>query len=177
MSVQLRRLAQVNPVTPEFATINGDVTFLPLEAVWPNGHRRYAETKPAETTGYTQFRRGDILMPKITPTFEAGRVFVSDDLPTEVGLASTEVHAVRALTAEPRYLAYFLRSIPVLTEGHESLRGVGNLRRVTTEWVESLVVPVVDRGEQRRIADYLDRETATIDALIAKQVELMNRLR
>ena len=177
MSVQLRRLAQVNPVTPEFATINGDVTFLPLEAVWPNGHRRYAETKPAETTGYTQFRRGDILMPKITPTFEAGRVFVSDDLPTEVGLASTEVHAVRALTAEPRYLAYFLRSIPVLTEGHESLRGVGNLRRVTTEWVESLVVPVVDRGEQRRIADYLDRETATIDALIAKQVDLMNRLR
>ena len=177
MSVQLRRLAQVNPVTPEFATINGDVAFLPLEAVWPDGHRRYGETKPAETTGYTQFRRGDILMPKITPTFEAGRVFVSDDLPTEVGLASTEVHAVRTLTGEPRYLAYFLRSIPVLTEGHESLRGVGNLRRVTTEWVESLVVPVVDRGEQRRIADYLDRETATIDALIEKQNALLLLLR
>lgn len=173
MSVQLRRLADVNPPTPEFGGVDDDVTFLPLEAVWSDGHRRYDETKPAGTSGYTQFRRGDILMPKITPTFEAGRVFVADDLPTPVGLASTEVHAIRPRDVDPRYLAYFLRSLPVLTEGHESLRGVGNLRRVTTEWVEALQVPVVDAVEQAGIADYLDRETARIDALIEKQRVLL----
>ncbi|MCJ2195217.1 restriction endonuclease subunit S [Kaistella montana] len=176
--MQLRRVAQVNPPVPELRGLGDDeVTFLPLEAVWPDGRRRYEFTKPANTAGYTVLRRGDVVMPKITPTFEAGRVFVADDLPTSAGLATTEVHVLRPRGIEPRYLSYFLRTQPVLSEGETVLQGVGNLRRVTPEWVESLVVPVVDRGEQRRIADYLDRETATIDALIEKQRALISGLR
>lgn len=178
MSMQLRRVAQVNPPVPELRGLGDDeVTFLPLEAVWPDGRRRYEFTKPANTAGYTVLRRGDVVMPKITPTFEAGRVFVADDLPTAAGLATTEVHVLRPRGIEPRYLAYFLRTQPVLSEGETVLQGVGNLRRVTAEWVSTLSIPVDNESDQARIADYLDRETATIDALIAKQVELMNRLR
>ncbi|MCV7594066.1 restriction endonuclease subunit S [Micrococcus luteus] len=176
--MQLRRVAQVNPPVPELRGLGDDeVTFLPLEAVWPDGRRRYEFTKPANTAGYTVLRRGDVVMPKITPTFEAGRVFVADDLPTAAGLATTEVHVLRPRGIEPRYLAYFLRTQPVLSEGETVLQGVGNLRRVTAEWVSTLSIPVDNESDQARIADYLDRETATIDALIAKQVELMNRLR
>ena len=176
--MQLRRVAQVNPPVPELRGLGDDeVTFLPLEAVWPDGRRRYEFTKPANTAGYTVLRRGDVVMPKITPTFEAGRVFVADDLPTVAGLATTEVHVLRPRGIEPRYLAYFLRTQPVLSEGETVLQGVGNLRRVTAEWVSTLSIPVDNESDQARIADYLDRETATIDALIAKQVELMNRLR
>ncbi|MCT1816318.1 restriction endonuclease subunit S [Micrococcus luteus] len=176
--MQLRRVAQVNPPVPELRGLGEDeVTFLPLEAVWPDGRRRYEFTKPANTAGYTVLRRGDVVMPKITPTFEAGRVFVAGDLPTAVGLATTEVHVLRPRGIEPRYLAYFLRTQPVLSEGETVLQGVGNLRRVTAEWVSTLSIPVDNESDQARIADYLDRETATIDALIEKQVELMNRLR
>lgn len=170
MSIQLRRVADVNPPVPELRLLGGeDVTFLPLEAVWPDGRRRYEFTKPADTPGYTGLRRGDVVMPKITPTFEAGRVFVADDLPSLGGLATTEVHILRAHRVDPRYLAYFLRSLPVLREGAAVLQGVGNLRRVSAEWVSSLSIPVNMRGAQRRIADYLDRETATIDTLIEKK--------
>jgi len=154
-----------------------EVTFLPLEAVWPDGRRRYEFTKPANTAGYTVLRRGDVVMPKITPTFEAGRVFVADDLPTAAGLATTEVHVLRPRGIDPRYLAYFLRTQPVLSEGETVLQGVGNLRRVTAEWVSTLTIPVDNESDQARIADYLDRETATIDALIEKQRQLIEGLR
>jgi len=178
VSKQLRRVAQVNPPVPELRGLGDDeVTFLPLEAVWPDGRRRYEFTKPANTAGYTVFRRGDVVMPKITPTFEAGRVFVADDLPTAAGLATTEVHVLRARGIEPRYLAYFLRTQPVLSEGETVLQGVGNLRRVTAEWVSTLSIPVDNESGQARIADYLDRETATIDALIEKQRALVAGLR
>ena len=178
MSKQLRRVAQVNPPVPELRGLGDDeVTFLPLEAVWPDGRRRYEFTKPANTAGYTVLRRGDVVMPKITPTFEAGRVFVADDLPTAAGLATTEVHVLRPRGIEPRYLAYFLRTQPVLSEGETVLQGVGNLRRVTAEWVSTLSIPVDNESDQARIADYLDRETATIDALIEKQRALVGALR
>ena len=178
MSVQLRRVAQVNPPVPELRGLGDDeVTFLPLEAVWPDGRRRYEFTKPANTAGYTVLRRGDVVMPKITPTFEAGRVFVSDDLPTAAGLATTEVHVLRPREIEPRYLAYYLRTQPVLSEGETVMQGVGNLRRVTAEWVSTLSIPVDNESDQARIADYLDRETATIDALIEKQNALLLLLR
>ena len=178
MSKQLRRVAQVNPPVPELRGLGDDeVTFLPLEAVWPDGRRRYEFTKPANTAGYTVLRRGDVVMPKITPTFEAGRVFVADDLPTAAGLATTEVHVLRPRGIEPRYLAYFLRTQPVLSEGETVLQGVGNLRRVTAEWVSTLSIPVDNESDQARIADYLDRETATIDALIEKQHDLVSALR
>lgn len=174
MSMQLRRVAQVNPPVPELRGLGDDeVTFLPLEAVWPDGRRRYEFTKPANTAGYTVLRRGDVVMPKITPTFEAGRVFVADDLPTAAGLATTEVHVLRPREIEPRYLAYFLRTQPVISEGETVLQGVGNLRRVTAEWVSTLSIPVDNESDQARIADYLDRETATIDALIEKQRRLL----
>lgn len=176
--MQLRRVAQVNPPVPELRGLGDDeVTFLPLEAVWPDGRRRYEFTKPANTAGYTVLRRGDVVMPKITPTFEAGRVFVADDLPTSAGLATTEVHVLRPREIEPRYLAYFLRTQPVLSEGETVLQGVGNLRRVTAEWVSTLSIPVDNVSDQARIADYLDRETATIDALIEKQNALLLLLR
>ena len=41
----------------------------------------------------------------------------------------------------------------------------------------SLLVPATGREEQRRIADYLDLETATIDALIEKQQRLRSVLK
>jgi type I restriction enzyme S subunit len=47
---------------------------------------------------------------------------------------------------------------------------------VGTSTVSALELPCVDPQLQRAIADYLDRETAQIDTLIAKQEELIGRL-
>lgn len=47
---------------------------------------------------------------------------------------------------------------------------------VSASDVGDLVVPVVTGEEQRRIAEFLDRETAQIDELIAKQEQLISTL-
>jgi type I restriction enzyme, S subunit len=75
MSVRLRQLVTVNPPTPQFDRLRDDaeVPFLPPEAVWPGDHfdpsRR--RRKGDVSVGYTRFIEGDILLPKITPTFQA----------------------------------------------------------------------------------------------------------
>ena len=46
--------------------------------------------------GFTYFRKGDVLLAKITPCFENGKGACLDELPTPFGFGSTEFHVLRA---------------------------------------------------------------------------------
>ncbi|MGO4258777.1 restriction endonuclease subunit S [Marmoricola sp. RAF53] len=180
MSIAMGRLAAVNPPVPEFmSNPDVEVTFLPLECVWPDGRADLTRRVSAEVVanGYTQFRDGDVLVPKITPTFEAGRV-VPLRLPTPLGAGTTELHVLRPNPGvDARYLAYVCRSQPFLQDGASRLQGVGNLRRVPADFLFRYPVEVVDRVQQRAIADYLDGEIAQVDTLIGEQQRLIDLLR
>lgn len=177
--VPVWKLGEVNPLTSEFRDVaeGTGLTFMPLEAVWPGGRADYTRAISwASNLSYTQFRRGDILIPKITPTFEAGRSIVVDS-PTSVGLATTEVHVVRPnLNVDARYLCYAFQSRPFLDEGAHSLQGVGNLRRIAPRFVQEHRVMDASASEQREIVDYLDRETNQIDATLSRIDYLVDAL-
>lgn len=165
------KFAEVNPATPEFKSYADgvDVAFMPLEAIWPDTNCDYSRTVPwSRKLSYTQFRRGDILVPKITPTFEAGRTIIAE-ISSVVGLASTEVHVVRANDGvDPRFLQYTFQSQPFLDEGAHSLQGVGNLRRVTPRFIQEYRVLDLPREDQSSLSDYLDRETGEIEEIISR---------
>lgn len=182
MSVRLRHVATINPSTPEFELLpdTAELPFLPLEAVWPGDRldttRR--QRKAAVSTGYTRFREGDILLPKITPTFQADRTVIAVGIEGGVGAGTTELHVVRAgPDVDVRYLRYLLSSKKFLDEGEASMLGVAGQKRVPDDCLRDLRVPAVDLRRQRAIADYLDRETARIDALIEKKQRMMALIR
>lgn len=180
MSIPLGKLVNVNPLTPEFLNDrDAEVSFMPLAAVWPYGRADVSGRAIAAKVagGYTLFRNGDVLVPKITPTFEAARAIVAD-LQTPLGAGTTELHVLRTLPGvDARFIAYVARSLPFLQEGATTLQGVGNLRRVPTDWLTKFPILVTDLEEQQVIADYLDRETQRIDELIAVQRGLIETLR
>lgn len=176
--VQLRRLVRINPLTPEFARATGEVTFVPLECVWPRGQADFTRRAEVESVanGYTRFRKGDVLLPKVTPTFQAGRATVAT-IDTPLGAASTEVHILRETArSSARYMAYLGQSRRFISEGETVVEGVGNLLRVPTDWVKAFRVPLLSRQGQEAIADFLDRETAQIDAMIEAQEVLILRI-
>lgn len=177
--VQLRRLVRINPLTPEFARATGEVTFVPLECVWPRGQADFTRRAEVENVanGYTRFRKGDVLLPKVTPTFQAGRATVAT-IDTSLGAASTEVHILRETArSSARYMAYLGQSRRFISEGETVVEGVGNLLRVPTDWVKAFRVPLLSRQRQEAIADFLDRETAQIDAMVDAQEQMLNRVR
>ena len=171
----LRRVASINPSCPKFENTPSDsvVTFMPLEAVWPSGRADVSRRaiKADVAIGYSRFDAGDILVPKVTPTFEAGRA-CRPALATQAGSASTEVHVVRGEGVDSDFLTYVFQSRRFLTEGATTVEGVGNLRRVPVEWLANYPVWLPCPDAQRAVVDFLDRETAKIDALIAKQETL-----
>lgn len=178
--IRLRHVASVNPASPEFDRLGDDVMlpFVPLEAVWPGGldaSRRKA--KGDASTGYTRFVEGDIVLPKITPTFQADRTTIAVGLEGGVAAGTTELHVVRPGSGvDRRYVRYLLSSRPFLHGGEAEMIGVAGQKRVPDAWLRDFPVPVTDLAEQRAIADYLDAETARIDALIAKKRRLLHLL-
>lgn len=104
----------------------------------------------------------------------AGAIGVSDS----TGMCSPVLSVCSPVADhEPRYMAYVLR-IMANRGWIEALSR--SIRERTSEfrWAEAGAqkVPVPPTDEQRRIADFLDRETAKIDALIAKQEQLITTL-
>ena len=55
--------------------------------------------------------------------------------------------------------------------------GAGGQKRVPTTFCEDVPLPLAPLDEQRALADFLDRETAKIDDLIAKVETAIARLR
>ncbi|MGD9571965.1 MAG: restriction endonuclease subunit S [Thermoleophilia bacterium] len=81
---------------------------------------------------------------------------------------------------DPPYLAFLFRSVPFVGEISARIRGIGsidqgNVRtpRINAGELGSIPVSLPSVKEQRRIAGFLDAETARIDALIAKKRRLI----
>jgi type I restriction enzyme S subunit len=107
--------------------------------------------------GYSYFRTGDILVAKITPCFENGKIaFV--EIPHRHGFGSTEFHVIRPDEQQicARYLFHFLRQTHIRLEGERKMTGSAGQRRVPRHFLEALEVPLFSISDQKRIASILD---------------------
>lgn len=131
--------------------------------------RAYAEV----SKGYTPFQRGDILMAKITPCFQNGKIGQAATS-TQFAAGSTEFHVIRPRPQHlsDRYLLHFLRQPWVLELGELRMTGSGGQRRVPVRFLDELQIPLPPIEEQRRLAAVLD----TADELRTKRRQAIAKL-
>ena len=158
---KLAKIAQINPTLGTKLAPDDTVSFVPMASL-------SAETARVESTtdrpygevskGYTAFASGDILVAKITPCFENGKI-AQAVLPRPHGFGSTEFHVIRPIkgVSDGRYLHHFLRLDRVRTEGQRRMTGSGGQRRVPANYLAEVEVPLPPLPEQRRIAAILDQ--------------------
>ena len=123
--------------------------------------------------GYTPFKRGDVLVAKITPCFENGKMALADNLAHELGFGTTEFHVFRpSERITGPYLFSLLRAPYVRKAGAMKMKGAAGQRRVPADFFASLQIPIPPLSEQKRIAGILD----AADALRAKRREALAQL-
>ena len=105
----------------------------------------------------TYFEPGDILLPKITPSFENGKQCIIKELPTPFGIATTEVIPFHELVgvSDKFYLFYYLLlpNVRILLAG--KMQGTTGRQRLNKETLVNLGIPLPPLPEQRAIVHVL----------------------
>ena len=100
-------------------------------------------------------------------------------IPNELDGANLTQDAARVAyttATHGRWLLYTLKSAAIFSQLDAGALGA-TIRGINIRDLKRAVVPQPPQSEQRAIAAFLDRETAEIDALIAKGYEAIERLR
>lgn len=165
-SWDVRPLGEVCTIKPPKAEArsklrDGDpVSFVPMEdlGVAAKSLIPYRTRALGEVSGsYTYFADGDVLLAKITPCFENGKLGVARGLVNGIGFGSSEFIVLRpGPELEAEFLYYYLARPSFLEEGARSMTGAVGHKRVAKEFIEAYPIPLPSRSDQRRIVAILD---------------------
>lgn len=157
----LAEVTELNPPLAAFLSDGEEVSFMPMSAVDAesvNAVNRETRLYAEVSKGYTPFLDGDVLIAKITPCFENGKI-AHAHLTRRYGFGSTEFHIVRPRTdrADARYLVHYLRQDRIRRQGKSRMTGSAGQRRVPEHFLAGLSVPVPPLPEQRYTGHRRDR--------------------
>ena len=104
------------------------------------------------------------------------RAIVPIRAPRENMIVSTGFAVIRPRRIQPGFMSYAMREASFVDTIVARSMGV-SYPAVNASDIGMIPVPLPPVDEQRAIADFLDRETAKIDALVAKKKTLVERLK
>lgn len=172
--VKLSEVAQVNPRLPKDVDETQEVIFLPMAAISEQGQILEQEKRILSETrkGFTYFEKNDVVVAKITPCFENGKAAFLDDLETQIGFGTTEFHVIRPdiEKLDGKYLFYLVWNKWFRHLGERNMSGSAGQKRVPTDFLKGLEIPLPPLDEQKRIAAILDKA----DAIRRKRQQAIN---
>lgn len=155
------------------------VPFAPMHAIPQSGAYSpdYTQKVPTEIRSGTYFERGDLLVAKITPSFENGKQALATTLPTPFGFATTEVIPLRPRMEghDRRLLFFYLLHPDVRHYVAERMEGTTGRQRVPQDVLLDLPLPEFEPEEQTAIADSLEM-VQRLKAVEARSVQTATNL-
>lgn len=150
-----------------------NVPFVPMDFI-PIGStifERFILKRPEDISSGVYFEPGDLLLAKITPSFENGKQGIIESLPLSFGIASTEIIPIQSVMgiSDRDFLFYYLLRSNIRAELAGKMEGTTGRQRLSKSTLENLIIPLPPLPEQRAIAHAL---RAVQDAKEARQREL-----
>ena len=174
----LKRIADVCVVNPpKKVTAQGlgnkdVVSFLPMEDLpikacyhQPDKTQLYEEVQ----SSYTCFANDDVLMAKVTPCFENGKLGIATNLHNGVGYGSSEFIVIRANNVDvlKEYIYFVTMDSLFIEKACAQLTGTSGLRRVPRQYVENCNITLPPLTLQQQFASKIES--------IEKQKELITQ--
>ncbi len=163
---EIKKLGEVCEIKPpkkeakEKLKENELVTFLPMEdlGIVAKTIIPVKEKLLKEVVGsYTYFADNDVLLAKITPCFENGKIGIARNLTNGIGFGSSEYLVFRSKgKVFEDYLFYYLSRETFREEGRKNMTGAVGHKRVSKEFIDNYKIPIPPLPEQQRIVAILD---------------------
>lgn len=162
-SVTFSNVVDLNPRASEVKHLADDVpvSFIPMAAVDEvHGIITDYRIRPISEVrkGFTYFKEGDVLLAKITPCMENGKIAIATKLEGGIGFGSTEFHVFRTKpNILNKYLYFYLRQPQFRATAKSAMRGAAGQQRVPSDFLEKHQIPLPHLREQNRIVEILDQ--------------------
>lgn len=163
--VKLGDICVVNP--PKEENYPDIVAFLGMADISENGSIITEHKKNYESvkTGFAPFKRGDILIAKITPCFENGKGALTDKCSSVYGFGSTEFHVLRCKTVNSKFLYYHTRTEFFRKRLEAEMVGSAGQKRVQANSIINYAILLPPPIEQTAIAEVLSTADREIELL------------
>lgn len=171
---EVKRLGELSEINPSKGEITSKfVTFLAMSDVSEQGRVMNENIVSTDSikSGFTPFKRNDIIVAKITPCFENGKGALLNNITEEYGFGSTEFHVIRCQQCN-RFIYYHTISYPFRKRLESQMTGSAGQKRVPADSISSYKIPLPPLAEQEKIAEIL----TTWDKAIEKQTQLIQKL-
>ena len=175
---EVKKLGEVCKVNPSkkdtsIGLSNSDiVSFLPMEDLpikacyhSPKQTRLFSEVQ----SSYTCFANNDVLMAKVTPCFENGKIGIASNLMNGFGYGSSEFIVIRANNIDviKEYPYFVIQNTSFIENACAQLTGTSGLRRVPRQYVENCNISIPPLPLQHQFATKIEA--------IEKQKELIKQ--
>jgi len=150
------------------------VPFVPMEGIGFGAFSvNFIIKDPEEISSGTYFEKGDLLLAKITPSFENGKQAIANNIPIDFGIATTEVIPIKQTEKGLiSYLFYYLQKPDVRQSLASKMEGTTGRQRLPKEALLNTLIPLPPLEEQQKIAQILQ----SIDQRIEKEEKYKNAL-
>ena len=172
--VELGEVCEINPPKPKNLALKNDalVSFVPMSDLSQNSmyfilkeERRLEEV----IDKYTYFTDNDVILAKVTPCFENGKIGIAKGLKNQIGFGSSEYYIIRPNEKILDLWIYLcLLSDRFRKLGKESMTGTGGLQRIPKDFIRSFKIPLPPLFVQELIVAEIGGYQKIIDG--AKQV-------
>lgn len=152
------------------------IPFIPMENIgFGTFNPKYVMKNPKDISSGTYFEKGDLLLAKITPSFENGKQSIVDDIPTEFGMATTEVIPIKQKEKSLiSYLFHYLLKPEFRKYLASKMEGSTGRKRLPKEVLFNTLIPLPPLDEQQKIANILTTIDQKIQAEEKKKQALQN---
>lgn len=161
-----------NPQKQEIKDLSDDleISFVPMKFVSAKLKKiTDKETKKLSQVrkGYTYFKNEDIILAKITPCFENGKIAIAQDLTNGIGFGSTEFHVFRfEKEVLIKFLYYFLQQDYFRSEAKRKMTGTAGQLRVPIKFVEEFLISFPPLPFQKQIVQAIETQFSRLDKTI-----------
>jgi|MTBAKSStandDraft_2_1061841.scaffolds.fasta_scaffold38460_2 type I restriction enzyme S subunit len=185
-ATKLKRVVSFNPSKSETRANPADeekVVFLPMENISVNGDIDCSEKRTLSEVwnGFTYFRRGDVVVAKITPCFENGKGAYLKGLESDFGFGTTELIVLRPSKAiDGAFLRFLTSTKQFLLLGEQYMTGAAGQQRIPSDFVKNYPIGLPPIDEQLEILEHIQEKSAEIDQAISRaqrEIELMREYR
>ena len=158
----LGNVCVVNPPKKDMlADVQSDdfVSFIPMEDL--SVKAGYVKSKQQRLckdvqSSYTCFADNDILMAKVTPCFENGKVGITQNLVNGIGFGSSEFIVIRPVNVIKEYVYFVIQTPIFIDEAVKRLTGTSGLRRVPRTYVEECIISIPSIDLQKQFAEKIE---------------------